>query len=221
MFLLDKKPTIIEKPWKLAMIDDCLPTDVADHLASNYPEFNRPTRHGPRPARIETQDTGPYLKTSAAAHLDDEVFKHFFIENWSRKKELNEIAHEVLGIKESDNCEIERWNWMYAPPSDRTEEIRPWHVDQPEKKLQFILYLGDNTDFTTFEARYGLNGETQFTMPFKHNRLIFWQAGIQTYHRFFYTEKDRKTLNLSSVIKNSGANNKETDNIYEYITNGS
>ena len=212
VFLLDKKPTIIEKPWKLAIIDDCLPTDIADYLAFNYPQFNDPT--------IINTGSGPYLKKSALANLDDKIFKDFFVENWSRKSELNQIAHEELGIKMNDDCEIERWNWMYAEPNDRTKEIRPWHVDQPEKKLQFILYLGDNTDFTTFEARYG-NGETQFTMPFKHNRLIFWQAGIQTYHRFFYTEKDRKTLNLSSVIKDCGSNNKETDNIYENIINGS
>lgn len=190
MFLLNKNPEIIDVPWKLAVIDNCLPIDVADHLRDNFPKYGH--------EKIKN-----FYQLNGPQNMHDHIFKSFFEENWFRRKEINDKAHDILNIAYRDS-KLTRWNYTYFPAGDPHNTIRDWHTDLMDKRVQFILYLGYNSDCITFEA--GDGHRTFYKMPFVHNRLIFWHATKETWHRFFYCKTDRYTVNLTSQTARSNTN---------------
>lgn len=190
MFLLDKVPEYISEPWELAVIDNCLPLETADYLRDNWP------------TQFDDEINPNYYQRLGPANMQDPVFEEFFKENWKRREEIKVMAHSYLGMCTTtfDN-QLSRWNWMFCNRDDNTKLVRDWHTDNPDKKIQFILYLGEDTDYTTFEMA-NFEGDVH-SMPFKHNRLVFWKATDKTLHRFYFTKFPRKTLNLTCLYNRS------------------
>ena len=190
VFLLDKVPEYISEPWELAVIDNCLPQETADYLRDNWP------------TQFDDEINPNYYQRLGPANMQDPIFKKFFEENWKRREEIKVMAHSYLGMCTTtfDN-QLSRWNWMYCNRDDNNKLVRDWHTDNPDKKIQFILYLGEDTDYTTFEMA-NFEGDVH-SMPFKHNRLVFWKATDKTLHRFYFTKFPRKTLNLTCLYNRS------------------
>jgi len=191
VFLLDKVPEYIDKPWEMAVIDDCLPQETADYLRDNWP------------TQFDDEINQNYYQRLGPANMQDPIFKEFFEENWNRREEIKVMAHSYLGLCTTtfDN-QLSRWNWMYCNKDNNTKLVRDWHTDNADKKIQFILYLGEDTDYTTFEMGDS-EGENVKSLPFKHNRLVFWHATEKSFHRFYFTKFPRKTLNLTCLYNRS------------------
>ena len=153
-------------------------------------------------AVIPGSSPGQALESVWSTRVKDPVFKEFFEENWNRREEIKVMAHSYLGMCTTtfDN-QLSRWNWMFCNSDDNTKLVRDWHTDNADKKIQFILYLGEDTDYTTFEMS-NFEGDVH-SMPFKHNRLVFWKATEKTLHRFYFTKFPRKTLNLTCLYNRS------------------
>jgi len=186
VFLLNKDVKILNVPWKLGIIDNCLKPGIADYIRDNFPETKNTI------LKDFYQHAGP-------AKLNDRIFYDFFLENWTRRDELHLKAHEILNIPTPEDSVLSRWNYTYFPAGNPKEVVRDWHTDLEDKKLQFILYLGHNSRHTTFQTE-GIQ------MPFVHNRLIFWHATPYTPHRFFYCKTKRCTVNLTSQMNDSPTN---------------
>jgi hypothetical protein len=191
VFLLDKVPEYIDKPWEMAVIDDCLPQETADYLRDNWPK------------QFDDEINQNYYQRLGPANMQDPIFKEFFEENWNRREEIKVMAHSYLGLCTTtfDN-QLSRWNWMYCNKDNNTKLVRDWHTDNADKKIQFILYLGEDTDYTTFEMGDS-EGDNVKSLPFKHNRLVFWHATEKSFHRFYFTKFPRKTLNLTCLYNRS------------------
>jgi hypothetical protein len=192
VFLLNNENVkIIECPWKLAVIDNVLPIEIADYLRDHFP-------------RGDTERLKDFFQHSGPANMDNPIFEQFFMENWISRDEIHRRAHEILDIPTPEDSAPTRWNYTYFPAGNPTETIRDWHVDLEDKKVQYILYLGHTSMETTLEC--GEKGKAHYSMPFIHNRLVFWHATDTSWHRFFYCNKDRFTVNLTSQMTWSKTN---------------
>lgn len=120
------------------------------------------------------------------------VFFEFHEEHW-KNKELILRTCEILGLPIEDNAEITQINYISYDPGVAGKEIRGWHVDTVDKKFQYILYLGQNTEYTTIQFH---DGNRVFSLPFRHNTLVFWKNTDHSFHRYFETTEERKTINL-------------------------
>jgi hypothetical protein len=196
MFLLQQPGDIHYCPWKLALIPNALPPQVADHIRDNFPEMEMAITRN----KMLNQVNGPQ-------HMDDPIFKQFFETNWNRRDEIHQTACEILGVENPDDSKITRWMYSAVVNGDPQTPVRDWHCDLDSKTLQFILYLGDDSDTITFEAGSEKNAPATLSIPMVHNTLIFWASSKETWHRFFPTETGRRyTVNLTSQLHDTNTN---------------
>lgn len=206
MFLLEQPGEMHFCPWKLALVPNALPQEVADHIRDNFPSMKFSITRN----KMLHQLNGP------GNIKEDPIFKEFFETNWNRRDEIHKTACEILEVENPDDSKITRWMYSSVMNGDPLVPVRDWHYDLASKTLQFILYLGDNSDTITFEAGYAKNEPATFGIPLVHNTLIFWESTPNSWHRFFPTAEGRRyTMNMTSQL-----NDTDTDYIglEEYVT---
>lgn len=195
MYLLTKTATRFDDPWPVGVIEDCLPTEVADHLAERFYDVSEdlPYAYKPYKGKVAMQ---PLLHTS--------IFKDFFEINWECRKKLSRDVHEFFDLPYDSKCDMDHINWVSYFP-DRSEPVRPWHIDNFDKKFQFLLYLGKSDPEPSFEMNDSKEGEPKRTFDFKHNRLIFFYNNTEgnCWHRYWSKRDDnRLTVNFNIRYEN-------------------
>lgn len=190
MFILGKPAKVYNDPWPFAVIEDALPNDIAKYICDNFP-----TKDYPDMNRLE-YDIG-YMHVGPVK-LDDEIFKEFFETNWYLRDRLVDTCHKIFNMENTGDCDYDQINYIVHDPRKADELIRGWHIDHECKKFQLILYLGTNSEKTTFELR---NNKTIRKFDFRHNRLILFPNSDKAWHRFFFKNDERKTINFTINFK--------------------
>lgn len=189
MFILHKTPTIIEHPWKMGVIEDALPAHVAEYLSDNF--LSDEFEHQPQ--------YNAYQKVGAA-NYSDPVFKEFFDTQWNSRSAINAYINKVFGTDHTDS-ELDQISFNLHKPADPSTVARDWHTDIPGKKFQMLLYLGNTTDTVTYEMTDNPEEGSKRSFTFQHNRLVFWQNLPHTYHKFYFTPVQRKTIVMTIHYK--------------------
>lgn len=190
MFLFNKQATIIEHPWKMGVIEDALPLDVANYLSENF--LSNEFEHQPQ--------YHAYQKVGAA-NYNDPVFKEFFDVQWKSRDAINRLINAMFGEDHSDS-ELDQISFNLHKPDSNLSVARDWHTDIPGKKFQALLYLGETTDTIAYEMTDEPAAGSKRSFTFQHNRLVFWRNLPHTYHKFYFAPVDRKTVVMTIHFKN-------------------
>jgi len=181
MYIFDKEPTYYSKPWPHIVIDDVLPADVADHIKDNFPSCN------------EHDARGPCL---AADYTSDPVFTKFHESIHSNADRMNAKMDEIFKSEYDGPYSMRHALYRDQPPTETFSLIRDWHIDAPNKKHKFMFYF-DEGEGGWFELINPITKEEK-RYEYKHNRLIAFQNTLLTAHRFYTSDKLRKTIAIGT-----------------------
>lgn len=184
MYLLDKLPKFQSQPWKHIVIDDALPSEVADGLLSEW----KRDRHRWQWGSMNAPYDGTMLHVPP---VENELHHDFFVENFSRRREIYNTLCDYFQIPTEKGVDLDHWKYVEYPRKNTYSLIRNWHDDLPDKKFHIMYYLGKDVLNGYFEA---LNKQTgvEIKYPFRHNRLIIWHNVPGTTHRFGNAVGDRR-----------------------------
>lgn len=181
MYLFDNVIKIIQKPWPHLVIENALPSDVALYMYKHFP-----------PVGVSV---GEILNNQRREdYIDDEVYRKFTLENRSRAAETFELLDEAFGDFSTDQYRLSNFTFRDEPPAWPRVELRPWHIDKPTKKYHMMYYLGTGAG-GELEMLDEETGDVQ-QYAYEHNRLIVWKNADYTFHRFFSSDVQRRTISL-------------------------
>ena len=172
MYLLEQDYKKIDNPWPMIIIEDVLPTVVANHMKDNWPVHND---------RLKT----PYL--------DDPVFAKFYQVNF--KERSQDIIRDLDRMFDQESKNVKLNHLIYIDQIDTERKLtREFHTDNLKKKYHLMFYIGDAPG-GEFEA-CNKHGDI-LTLPYQHNRLIIWHNTEQTMHRWYSAIGSRKTMSIA------------------------
>lgn len=196
MFLLNKKPIVVNFPWKHLLIEDCLPIEIADELDENW---NDTWKWG-------GINSGYRGRIYSQPNIDNKLHFEFFLENWNRRDELVEMCDYYFEDENKNQADFYHWKYIeYFPKNEDMDKelIRKWHTDIPDKKYHFLYYLGKHVEGNGYlEMKNDLSDSPVLSYPFRHNRLLVFQNHEKAFHQFFYANGNRKTMNLTFKHRN-------------------
>lgn len=185
MYLLNNIPKMQSLPWPHLVIDDALPSDVADGLLSEWMR----DRDRWKWSLMEEPYDGQIL---VQPPVENEFHFDFFMENFCRRREMYDTLCRYFSIKPEKNVELDHWKYIEYPRKKSYSLIRGWHDDNDDKLFHIMYYLGNEELLNgNFEARDHKTG-TEVKYPFRHNRLIIWHNAPGTTHRFGNSIGDRR-----------------------------